>query len=287
MNYYYNLETVILKNPLRKGIRLYFSDRKSIALSDEKQKYASITEIIAACRQTPPERIEAWNPEENDMALLFREFGASILQLNLCLNSNALDSLEYLTALNQLDLHCTGKTIRLWNISRNAALEKLTLELPECRAIDNVAGLKDATIKHLKLFASGVSLPKPVRAPLFSTAHLASMPQLQIVELYTEPPTDPIKALGELSALTWLKELHLHDCAFTAAQFAWLFSRLPATKDFCGIANFYPDRSNDTTMMILYGSDKPDRPISDEAAVHIEYKALCERYAAIPAPPQN
>ena len=99
------------------------------------------------------------------------------------------------------------------------------------------------------------------------------------------PPSDALYALTELSKLSRLSRLSLDKHSFSFAQFAWLKAKLPKTSGFGGITEFYPDRQNDTHMMLICGNDVDDLPISEEERIHAEFQRLTLLYEDEPFPP--
>ncbi len=284
MTYYYSIEAAILRNPLRRGVRHRISAERSVLHQNDKP--CTIAEFLAACRHQPPVVIEIWDIAEADLAALLGEFGASVIELHLYLKQGSLADLAYLTSLKKLSLVHAGDCVALWELAKNTALEVAELRFPNCTRLENAAGLAGAAVKHFKLYADGISCPKPVPTPLFDAALLAALPHLKKAEIYMAPPSDPIASLKALATLSHLEELHLFENSFTFAQFAWLFTRLPNTHGFGGVVNFYPDRMRDTHMMVISGLDRPDLPIAEEEAVHAAFKAACKAYENAPEPPQ-
>ena len=252
----------------------------------QNDKPCTIAEFLAACRHQPPENIEIWDIAEADLAALLRECGAAIIELHLYLKEGSLADLACLTSLKKLSLVHAGERVALWELAKNTALEVAELRFPNCTRLENAAGLTGAAVQHLKLYADGISCPKPVPAPLFDAALLATLPQLKKAEIYMAPPQDPVASLKALARLSHLEELHLFENSFTFAQFAWLFTKLPQTHGFGGVVNFYPDRERDTHMMVISGSDRPDLPIAEEEAVHAAFRAACEAHKHKAEPPQ-
>lgn len=284
MTYFYSIKSAILRDPLRRGIKHRISAERSVLHQNDAP--CTMAEFLAACRHQPPENIEIWNVAEADLAALLREFGAGIAELHLYLKEGSLAALACLTGLKKLSLVHAGDRVALWELAKNTALEVAELSFPNCTRLENAAGLAGAAIKHLKLYADGISCPKPVPAPLFDVALLETLPQLKKAQIYMAPPQDPVAALKALARLSHLEELHLFENSFTFAQFAWLFTKLPNTHGFGGVVNFYPDRMRDTHMMVISGSDSPDLPIAEEEAIHAAFQAACKLYEGIPEPPQ-
>ena len=284
MTYFYSIEPAILRNPLRRGIRHRISAERSVLHPNDAP--CTMSEFLESCRQQPPENIEIWDVAEADLTALLHEFGASMIDLHLYLKAGSLAALACLTSLKKLSLVHMGERVALWEMAQNTALEVAELRFPNCTRLENAAGLTGAAMRQLKLYADGISCPKPVPAPLFDVALLATLPQLKKAEIYMAPPQDPVASLKALASLSHLEELHLFENSFTFAQFAWLFTKLPHTHGFGGVVNFYPDRARDTHMMVISGSDRPDLPIAEEEAVHAAFRAACKLYEGTPEPPQ-
>ncbi len=286
MNYYFTIRKSILTNPLRRGTKYTISSEKSIFF-DDTVSFGTIDDFIKECSDAVVDYIELNKIDEPDLNRLMQAIGDKITEVKLYHSGGSLSSLALLTKVIKLDIYSSAKKIVLWEIKSNKELNTLELQLSDCEILENIHMLKGSHLTNLKIYSGGISLVRPISVPLFDPSILASIEGLTKAEIHMLPPSDAVYALTELSRLSHLNRLSLDKNNFTFAQFAWLKSKLPDTRGFGGIIEFYPDRENDTHMMLICGSDWQDLPISEEQRVHTEFERLTVLYENEPMPPQN
>ena len=288
MRYSFTVSTKILRNPLRYGIRhtLRRYEEGSSVLWGGEEFTDRLEDFFEKCEETPAEILEIWGLDQEEIALVLERIGAGVKELTLLLQDGDTAPLSFCTSLTKLSLIYGGQTLELWDVTKNTALEILSVEASDCTSLLGFERLAGSGIRELKLYSGGCSLLRPLAATVEDLSPLTKMPNLAKLELHLARGEDPISQLRVLATLTGLEELHLDEDAFSFAQFCWLAAKLPQVRGIGGISNFYPDRPRDTTMMKIDGWDVPDLDIDRENEIHERYAREKAAQAEQDTPPQ-